>query len=66
MRKALRAVVVAAVIALPFTLGASSANAAECTPENGVVQLCGMSGAGIDIPGVIHVCIRIASNPCGT
>jgi hypothetical protein len=66
MRKFLRTVIVAAVVAAPFTLGASPANAAECTPDGPPVQLCGegMGNININIPGIIRVCIRIANPGC--
>jgi hypothetical protein len=66
MRKLLRTVIVAAVVAAPFTLGAAPANAAECTPEGPPVQFCGegMSAVQINIPGVIRVCLRISNPGC--
>jgi hypothetical protein len=63
-------VVVAALVALPIGAVAAPSAQAEvvCTPM-GPVQVCGEGGAvggiGLDIPGVIHLCIRLSSF-CGT
>jgi hypothetical protein len=66
LRKLLRAAIVAAVVAAPFTLGATPANAAECTPDGPPVQFCGegMGAVQVNIPGVIRICLRIADPGC--
>ena len=68
MRKWLKAAVVAAVVAAPFTVGASAASAADCTDVGGVTTVCtgGMGNIDLRVPGVIKVCVRISSNPCGS
>ena len=66
MRRALRAVVVAALVALPFTVGAAPAAHAACDTVAGI-EICneGMGAVGVDIPGLIHICIKF-NGLCGS
>jgi hypothetical protein len=65
MRRALRAVIVAAVVALPFGIGAAPAAQAACDDIGGVVTVCneGMGDVHVHIDGLLHVCVKI-NNLC--
>jgi hypothetical protein len=59
LRKALRAVIVAVFIAVPFAVGVPQADAACQTV--GDATFCGdpAGAVNVEIPGLLHVCIRL-------
>lgn len=65
MRRAVKAFVVAALIALPFGAMAPAANAAQQCDTVGPVTICRDGMGDIEIPGVVRICIRIGSF-CGS
>jgi hypothetical protein len=61
LRRSVRAVLVAVFVAVPFAVVAPHASA-DCMPV-GPADVCTGSAGGInaDIPGLLHVCIRLNS-----
>lgn len=63
MRRAIRALIVTALIALPFGAFAAPAAHAECNAV-GPVVVCNEGMGDVEVPGIVRVCLRFAPANC--